>query len=401
MISTQETDRKRYSVAVIGGGASGLMCAAFLAKYGAKDVVVLERNDRVGKKLSATGNGQGNITNRNMNIGHYFTDSPDKAEKILSAFDEKATVSFLEELGGLFECDERGRVYPASRQASSVVDLLRGYLAFNGVEIKLGFFAKELSYKNCFSIGGDNETVFADTVVLCGGGKAQKNFGSDGNAYSLARSFGHTLTKLYPSLVQMKTDTEPIKTLRGLRVDARLTASVNGRILGQSRGDVLFTEYGISGNAAFCLSPYLADQERAEISVEFLPDVDREKLQQTIANKMQRRRDIEKTELLGCILNNQIGRSVAKRASSFSAEAFVSAIKDFRLQYRGTLGFDYAQATKGGIPLTETDDLLQSKRRKGLYFCGEILNVDGECGGYNLQWAFSSAYAAARGILKI
>lgn len=391
---------KRYLIAIVGGGAAGLMAAALLSFHGQNNFILLERNERLGKKLSATGNGQGNLTNLFMDRSHYYSDDLEKAERVLQAFNEKEVLSFLESLGGFFEADERGRVYPASRQASSLTDLLRGYLSSRGVEVKTGFFVKEISFAQGFSLVGENEKVFADNVFLCGGGLAQKNFGSDGNAYAIAKSFSHSVTQLYPSLVQMKTDADSVKGLRGIRADVRLSAYENGKKIGSASGDVIFTDYGISGNAVFSLSSQVAGRDKVSLSIEFLPRVSRERLISAIQQKMRERKDIEKNELLGCFLNNQIGRNVMKRVKNYTAEEIVSSAKDYRLEYRGTLGFDSAQVTKGGIPLLEVDEKLQSKKQKGLYFCGEILNVDGDCGGYNLQWAFSSAYAAAKNFFR-
>ncbi len=389
---------KKYDIAIVGGGASGLLLSCLLAERGKKNFILLERNDRLGKKLSATGNGQGNITNLDMSAEHFYSDEREKVSSLLSRFSQRELLSFLEKLGGLFEADERGRVYPASKQASSVTDLLRGYLAAKGVFVRTGFFVREVTCSEGFCLKGEGEELLCSRLVLCGGGMAQKNFGSDGNMYELAKKFGHTVIEPHPSLVQVKTDAEPIKGLKGIRADVRLSAFDGGKMLGVSEGDVIFTDYGVSGNAVFYLSPKLADRTSATLSIEFLPNVTREKLVSLLRNKIASRKDVEKSEILGCFLNNQIGRNVVRRAPAFTAEALVDTLKDYKLQYKGTLGFDYAQVTRGGVPLKETDPALQSKKKKNLYFCGELLNVDGDCGGYNLQWAFASAYCAAEGI---
>jgi len=384
-----------FEVAIIGGGAAGLACAAMLAKENFNGVTLIERGERLGKKLSATGNGQGNVTNADMNISHYYSDDLGKIERLISSFDNEAVVRFLSSLGGLFGADEKGRVYPASRQASSVTDLLRNYIVKRGVEVKTDFFASDISFSNGFFI--INGEISSRKVIMCGGGKAQKSFGSDGNMYSLAKKFGHTVTPLYPSLVQLKTDTEHIKTLRGIRCDVALSAIADGRVIASSKGDVIFTEYGISGNAVFALSPKIADLKGCSLSISFLPCFKDGEILSAIKNRLAL--GVERGELLGGILNNQIGRAVMKRVNGASPEEILYSLRNFTLLFKGTLGFDYAQVTKGGIPLKETDEGLQSLKREGLYFCGEILNVDGDCGGYNLQWAFSSAYAAAKAIV--
>lgn len=384
-----------------------MFLAARLAEK--KSVLLLERGERVGRKLSATGNGQGNVTNENLNESRYFSSEVKNRERIsqvLARFGKADTLSFLEELGGLFAADERGRVYPTGRQASAVTDLLRGGLRKSGADVRLGYMVKRIKKgENGFVVTatfeGAEKDFYADDVVLCTGGKAAKNFGSDGNGYVLAQAFSHTVTPLYPSLVQLKTDTAYIKTLKGIRVNGALVEGrVNGRKIAEERGDVIFTDYGVSGDAIFRISAFLVDRlgEGAELSVDLLPDVSEERLFAALERK--RKSGTEYGELLCGILNNQVGRCVTKRYQNATTEELVLAVKGFTLPVRGSLGFDYAQVTKGGVPLAEVDENLQSKLCKGLYFAGEILDVDGECGGYNLQWAFSSAAIVAQAILK-
>lgn len=394
---------KEKKVVILGGGASGLFCALMLSLGGVGNIAVLERGERVGRKLSATGNGQGNITNLRFGAEHYFTDERQKAERILNSFPPASLIAFLEDLGGLFEADEKGRVYPTGRQASAVTDLLRFALADRGVEIVTGFCAQKIEKrKGGFLLSnGEGKGVAADFLVLATGGRAAGNFGTDGTAYGLVKSLGHTVTPLFPALVQLKTETEDIRTLKGIRADCVAYAYDGERELAHVRGDVIFTDYGISGNAAFFLSSYLTDGDSPWVRLEFLPDTKTEKLLSILRRKANGNRE----ELLGCILNNQLGRAVLRRVrretGDVSAENVAAYVKDFRLRVTGTLGFDYAQVTRGGIPMSEVTDGLESKIVSGAYFCGEILNVDGECGGYNLQWAFSSAKRVADSILTL
>ncbi len=409
--SYNKTVMKRYATAIIGGGAAGLFCAAALGNT--EGVLVAERGERAGRKLSATGNGQGNITNLRMSPEHYFHLGGDPAGitvHALSEYGECDMISFLESLGGLFLADERGRVYPAGRQASAVTDLLRFTLARKGVRMQTQTRVMSLQRQSGrFLLEAEGpegkETFSADRVVLCTGGKAAKNFGTDGSAYALAEGLGHTVTKLYPSLVQLETERGPIRGLKGIRAEAELTAysgQGKGRTrLARVRGDVIFTDYGISGDAVFRLSAFLTEKlagERITVSIGFLPDVPEEKLCSALIRKHDRFPDIPEGELLCGILNNQLGRAVARSCAEKSAEALARKAKDFSLSVTGSLGFDSAQVTKGGIPLSEVDETLQSRLVKGLYFAGEILDVDGECGGYNLQWAYSSARVVAAAI---
>lgn len=375
---------KQYQVAIVGGGASGLVLAAMLVQSGVQNIVVLDRNDRIGKKLSATGNGQGNVTNLHMGREYYFSSDPELVNSVLSSFTQEDTIRFFTSLGGYFFADERGRVYPASKQASSVTDLLRYYLA-GKVEIRCS--SRVVSVKNHIVVLESGELLSARFIVLCVGGKAAKQFGTDGSAYALATELGHSLTPLYPSLVQLKTDTSRTKTWKGIRVDGLLRyESVS------MRGDIIFTDYGISGDAVFRLSPYLAGKQSATIHLTFLPDADQETLFSLLKQKC-----VPEGELLCGILNNQIGRSLVKYGKT--AEGIVALMRDFPISVSGTLGFSYAQVTKGGIPMNEVTACLESKMAENLFFCGEILDVDGACGGYNLQWAFSSAAAVAKEIV--
>jgi len=390
---------KSYHIVIIGGGASGLFLASLLGK---NNYVLIERGGRLGKKLSSTGNGQGNITNAEISAEHYFTDDGEKLNKILSAFGKDELLGYLSSLGGMFSAGENGRIYPTSRQASSVTDLLiasvKGDVLLNTLvtDIKKSGGGYIISVEER-SFEGEIKKyqIFADIVAVCAGGKAQKQFGTDGNFYPVLKSLGHSLTPLYPALVQIKTDIDDIKTLRGIRSFVRLKAASNGEILSSVLGDVIFTEYGISGNAAFFISSYLSDKKEGEIYIEFLPDIPAEDIIEAIRAKQKN--GCREEELLSCIVNNQIGRRIIYRSDK-TAEGIAAVLKKFTLNYRGTLGFDYAQVTRGGVPLKEVDEHMQSAFNKGLYICGEALNVDGECGGYNLQFAFSSAFAAFKGI---
>ncbi len=370
-------------IAVIGGGAAGMACAVMLARKGFS-VCILERGERLGRKLSATGNGQGNVTNLDISGRHYFTDEPSRLQKILGNFSAKDCVRFLESMGGIFLPDERGRVYPAGRQASAVTDLFRRELSSLGVSICCGAQVRSLAYDGGFSLGWEGGHMRADAVVLSAGGKAARHFGTDGSAYALACGFGHTVTPLSPALVKLKCDPKEVRSLKGIRVEAGVKLLRGNRLLFEGKGDVLFAEGGVSGDAVFRASSYA--KEGDTLVIDFLPCVEKER----IAAAMEKG---EGAESLLCVVNNGLARALAARKQDL-----LSLIKAFPLEVKGTFGFDEAQVTKGGIPLFETDDDLMSIFREGLYFAGEILNVDGECGGYNLHFAFASAHAVSEGM---
>ncbi len=396
----------KLNTAIIGGGASGLFLASLLSQT-SKGVAVFERGERVGKKLSATGNGQGNITNALIKETAYFSSTREgamRAEKQVNCYDENSLCEFFRSLGVLVFFDERGRGYPTSRQASALTDALRysidkrGVSTFTGVQI----VALEKRGDTFILTANSGEKYEAEKVALCTGGKAAKNFGTDGAAYALAQGFGHTITPLYPSLVQLKTDTAAIRGLKGIRVfDAKVTANwtENGAKKSYALGgDVIFTDYGVSGDAIFRLSAFIAAKKDVSLSIDFLPNVDEETLLQALKNKKAAFPDLADIERLCGIVNNQVGRAVMKTVGGAKDEVVAKAVKNFTLSVKGSLGFDYAQVTKGGIPLDEVDDNLQSKKVKGLYFAGEILDIDGECGGFNLQWAYASACTVAKAL---
>lgn len=402
---------EKITTAIIGGGAAGLFLSSMLCLDGEK-TILFERGERVGRKLSATGNGQGNVTNVNAGKEKYFSSTAfgaRRGEELIARYGAETLFSHLESLGLLLITDERGRVYPAGRQASAITDALRFSTAGTGVEIRTGEKVVGLEkQKNGFSLRAETaegvKTYLARQVVLCTGGKAAKNFGSDGAGYALAKTLGHTVTPLFPSLVQLKTDVTKTKTLKGIRVaDAGVTAVWRERGKEQRlrlTGDVLFTEYGISGDAIFRISAFVADKisDGVEIFVDFLPQFTQEKVLEVLSRKRATFPNTPFGELLCGIVNNQVGRAVMKCVALEDLQSAARLVKAFPIRPTGTLGFDYAQVTKGGVPLEEVDENLQSKLCEGLYFAGEILDIDGQCGGFNLQWAYASACAVAAAI---
>ncbi len=396
-----------YKILIVGGGASGLFLANALFNKGfpLSDILLIERGDRLGRKLSATGNGQGNITNLSVRKGGYFSATAagvSRAQAIVENFNQNTLAGFFEGLGVPLVADERGRIYPASKQASALTDALR--LRLQKLPVRFNEKVVDIQKQNNIftvkSVTSEGEKTYrAEKVILCAGGKAAKNFGTDGNAYALAQNLGHTLTPLFPSLVQLKTDTAHIKNLKGIRVnDGQIT--VEGQPNLSMRGDIIFTDYGISGDAVFRLSAYIADGLTAGVPllIDFLPKITVEEVAKLLLQKQTAYPALPKEELLFGIVNNQIGRAIFRRANGNIQKAS-ALVKAFPITATGSLGFDYAQVTKGGISLAEVDGDLQSKLVENLYFTGEILDIDGVCGGYNLQWAFSSANQVAKSIL--
>ncbi len=406
-------DMEKIQTAIIGGGAAGLVLATSLQEN--EKTVVFERGDRVGKKLSATGNGQGNVTNLAADREEYFSFSGGGAlaRDTVARYNPQSLVSFFEKAGLLLQADARDRVYPAGRQASALTDALRFLAAKRGVELCVKTRVLDLEKDGRgFVLTVQTEEnpvrkIYAERVVLCTGGTVARAFGTDGTAYALAQKFGHTLTPLYPSLVQLKADTKELRSLKGIRVaDAEVTAlfsEISGGTLRKRsvkvKGDIMFADYGVSGDSIFRLSAFLTHRidDGVAISIDFLPEFEEERIFVALQKKREAFPELATGELLCGFVNNQIARVVMKRAKE-DLKAAAHIVKAFTLTITGHLGLDSAQVTKGGVRIDEVDCDLQSKKQKGLYFAGEILDVDGQCGGYNLQWAYSSARAVAAAI---
>ena len=403
----------KIKTAIIGGGASGLVLASALKNQ--EKTVVFERGERVGKKLSATGNGQGNVSNLGVVQDEYFSFSGGAglAKRIISRYDNASLTEYFQNAGLLLITDERGRIYPAGRQASALTDALRNLLSTReNVELRLKTRVVDLEKSgNGFTLtvekDGERQRVFAERVVLCAGGTVARSFGTDGTAYALAQKFGHTLTPLFPSLVQLKADSKELRSLKGIRVANALVKALyselsDGSLKSRSvkvKGDIMFADYGVSGDTIFRLSAFLTHRisDGVAISIDFLPDFDEQEILLALEKKRKQFPALETSELLCGFINNQIARAVMKRAKGDLAVA-ARLVKAFTLTITGHLGLDCAQVTMGGVRMDEIDESLQSKKQKGLYFAGEMLDIDGQCGGYNLQWAYASARHVATAI---
>ena len=393
---------KFYKVAIIGGGSAGILNAVELLSgdncLNGEDVVILERNDRIGKKLISTGNGQGNLFNADFSSKYYHGESA-----FIDSFVRNANkidvVNYFKSLGIYTTTLKDGKMYPISKQATSVLDLLRAFLLSKGCEIITGVTVNGVKKKgDAFTVFSDGMEIRVESVVLATGGKSQKQFGTDGTSYAIAQRLGHKLTDLYPSLVQVKTDLSKIKGLKGLKETAKVTAYDGNRELKSAFGEVLFTEYGVSGNAVFTVSGELASVKNPIIAIEFMPDFTRDEIL-TILTEREKAGYMTGELYLCGLINKRIGQAVCKASKSLSVKDVVSELKNFRLQVTGNLGFNYSQVTKGGIVTLDVDaDTMESKLVENLYLIGEMLDIDGDCGGYNLTFAFVSGIVSAKRI---
>ncbi len=401
---------KQWHTVIIGGGASGLAAAVFCARIlGGEKVLLLEKAPRVGKKLLATGNGTCNITNRRADVSHYHGANALFAEPALSAFPPQACVDFFESLGIVCSSREEGREYPLCEQAAAVLDCLRLEMNALGVREQCGAAVTAIRPENGgFAVLTAESTMYARHVIVATGGAAAPALGGSAEGYALATALGHRKTPLFPSIVQVKTDTTFVKAMKGLRTDAAVSFILNGETLCSTVGELLFTEYGISGPAVMQISRAVGDWERRkngtmEAIIDLLPAFSEEDLIAHLGSRPARTAE----DFLTGLLHKRIGQTVC-RAAGFSLSDMVSdyrrlaaTIKRFTVKVIGTQGFGGAQVTAGGIDIGDIDpNTMQSRLIPNLYLIGEMLDIDGDCGGYNLQWAWASAYAAARAVSK-
>lgn len=395
-----------YKTVIIGGGFSGLVAACTLGEAFGEKIAIAEGNDRVAKKILATGNGRCNLTNSAIAAKAYRAEPPEFIGYALEKFDsEKLCEKFYSY--GVPVTFEGDKGYPLSKQASCVADALRFKCEDCGVKVFTDFKCDKIA-KNAdgtFSVYSRGRELRGEKVLLACGGAAGKAYGTDGSGYALAKSLGHTVTEIYPSLVQLKTQTDKIRGLKGIKCVAEVCALSDGKVASTSTGDVLFTDYGVSGNAIFSVSSAISGAKNAELVLSFVPEKTQAELTEIIKNAIFALPDKSGEEVLGGIVNKRVARAVLKAADCGAeiryAAKIARTLKNFTLKVEGTLGFDCAQVTHGGVRLTEVNPrTMESKIVKGLYFSGEILDVDGDCGGFNLQWAFSSGSAAAVAIIN-
>ncbi|MEG1633296.1 MAG: NAD(P)/FAD-dependent oxidoreductase [Oscillospiraceae bacterium] len=398
------------TVAVIGAGASGMTAALTAARAGCR-VILFERQARVGRKLMATGNGRCNLTNLGAAPKNYHGGRQDFAAPALAAFPPSATLQFFRELGLLTVTEEGGRVYPLSNSANSVADVLRYALDAAGVELMAPAPARGIRRSGKgFVITTDEKELPADAVIIACGGMAGEKLGGVKDGYDLLMSLGHSRTALRPALVQITTDNTYPRALKGIKADTRLTLLSDGGTPATAEGELLFTESGVSGPAAFDLSRAVAAAGDAKltISADFLREYTEGEVFLLLCARRAAAGALPTSEILTGALHNRLGRMVVKYAGlpadtplaelgDASLHALAAACKSFLLPVRGTEGFANAQVTAGGIKTTEFDaETLQSRLVPSLFACGEVLDVDGDCGGYNLQWAWASGRLAGK-----
>ena len=393
-------------IGIIGAGASGMAAALAAAENENVQVILMERQARVGRKLAATGNGRCNLTNLHADHQTYHGDDAAFAAPALKQFDVQNTLSWFRAMGLYTVAEESGRVYPYSDQANSVVDVLRFALEKPNIQLLTGFEVKKAKKTDGgFRVESANEVIFCDKLIVACGGLAGTKLGGSMAGYQLLRSFGHKCTKLRPALVQLKSSWKGCTSLKGVRTACKVQIQHDGKLHSESRGDLQFTEYGLSGPVIFEVSRDACQGSgNWTARLDFLPGQDAS----WICQQLLRRKDThwKAEDLLTGILHNRLGRVLTQSAgiSSYVPIAqledeeigrVVDAVKSFEVSLTEPLGMDAAQVTAGGIMTSEfNSQTMESCLIPGLYACGEVLDIDGNCGGYNLQWAWSSGRLA-------
>lgn len=399
-----------YDIAVVGGGASGMMAAVEAARAGAR-VVLLEAQQRAGRKLLASGNGRCNLTNRLLTAQNYHGDN-EKAAHVWERCPPELIIREFRRFGLLCRELEEGRVYPYSLQASTVQKLLLRLLENLGVALRCGFFVENITReKKGFVIAAPSESLRAQRVIIASGGKAAPQLGGGESGYELVRALGHTVTPLFPALVQLAVPRSRVKALKGARALVAASLLVDGRVRKTVRGEVLFAEAALSGICIFELSRVygaLSEQEQknACVRLDFMPDYEIGDIKQLL--KGTREAAFHGADAAEGLLNRLIAQELAHRVlpKQYRTEQelnprqlsqLAAAVKQFDFPVTGTLGWEHAQVTAGGVPLAEIDEnTMESRLCPGVYFAGEILNIDGDCGGFNLHWAWSTGIIAGK-----
>jgi predicted Rossmann fold flavoprotein len=406
--------KAKNQVIVVGGGAAGMIAAISARRLGA-NVTILERNQRVGKKILATGNGRCNFTNINTNITYYHGNNPKFAYSALSNFSAEQTLRFFEKLGIAHKVEDLGKVFPMSDQASSILDVLLYELNTLGVNIVCESRVVDIEKENSrFTIKLENGNSYkCDKVIIATGGKAMPSSGSDGSGYEIAMKLGHSITSVFPALVQLMLEGSFFKRIDGVKFVGTAEIIHNNKSIVKDRGDILFANYGVSGPPILQISrkagELLNQNKEAYLKISIIDTMSGEELGELIKKRINydKKKPVDfsfigliNKRLIPVILTEAGVDDIKKPAANLSAKeqiAVADILTGWRFKIRGTKGWQSAQTTAGGVDTQEINqNTMESKLVKGLFFAGEIIDIDGQCGGFNLQWAWSSGYIAGQ-----
>ena len=393
-------------IGIIGGGASGMAAALAAAEKESVQVLLFERQARLGRKLLATGNGRCNLSNRDACPDFYYGEDADFTGPALERYPVSETLQWFRNMGLVTVTEESGRIYPYSDQANSVLDVLRFALEKPNIQVLTGFEVTKVKKTDAgFVVENGEESYCCQKLIIACGGLAGTKLGGSLSGYKLLQKLGHHCTQLRPTLVQLRADWIHCASLKGVRANCWAEISRNGKLHSAGKGEIQFTEYGLSGPVIFEVSRD-ACREKGEwiCKLDLMPDMEVEDLMALL--RPRKATNLASEELLTGILHNRLGRVVVKEAGvslhapirqleDWELENVCHRIKELVVPLTEPMGMDSAQVTAGGIVTAEFDpETMESKLVPGLYACGEVLDIDGDCGGFNLQWAWSSGRCA-------
>ena len=401
-------------IAIIGAGASGMTCAINIKRNNpSSEVVILEKNNICGKKILLTGNGKCNYWNLDQDISHYHSSNMELLSKIENEVNRENTLLFFDSLG-IVPRIKNGYFYPYSNQASAIQTCLIKEINVLGIKI-INEEVLSVNYEKNFMIKTNQQIIIADKVVISTGSKAYPKTGSDGFGYELAKSFNHRIIKPLPALVQLKTK-ETCKEWDGIRTDVKVSSFENNELVRTTEGEILLTDYGVSGICIFQLSGRIArgidHKYKESIVINFLPMLENNDFIKYMDERNNKLKNRNISELLDTFINYKLSNVLLKKCgiervltweclSKLQKEILSKTFTSYELEVIGTNSFDNSQVCSGGIPLDEINiNTLESVKQQGLYFTGEILDVDGDCGGYNLGFAFLSGILVGKAIGK-
>lgn len=384
-------------VVIIGGGASGMMAAIQAARTGAA-VTLLEHNEKPGKKILATGNGRCNLTNLVQEPSRYRSSQPDFPWKIITQYQLEDTLAFFSELG-IYTKDRNGWVYPYSDQAAGVAQVLELEARHQKVKIKTTEEVTDILREDGqYLVKTATWQYPCDSVIISCGSSASNVEGSSTTGYELAEKLGHTVVKPLPSLCGIRGKDNYYAKWAGSRMDGRITLEIDGETVGEEQGEILFTEYGISGIGVFQLSRYAVrgtdEGKIATYHLDLMPQLTKEELVKLLLDRQQAGSYKNPQELLIGLLPRKMIDVLVKK--TYEPEKIAERLKDWQVPVKGAYALQQAQICSGGVDPRELTEQLESRLHPGIYFTGEVIDVDGPCGGYNLQWAWSSGAVAGR-----
>lgn len=383
-----------------------MLTAILLARKSSDfDITIIEKNNKLGKKLLATGNGRCNFTNEKMESSCYYSNAKDDSEannfvkKVLAGFDEKSVRELFLELG-LMSKEKDGYVYPYSNQASTVVEMLKRNLSYYKIKVRLEETVEAVEQLDSseFVVETNENCYHADKLVLACGGMAASKLGGTTLGYRLAKHMGHSIEPCLPALTGYRCKEKFLKAFSGVRIQGTLTLLVDGKEVAKDQGEIQCVLDGISGIPAFQLchiaSKALHNKKKVSGAIDFLPNIEKEEL---LSYLQEQKKKWDMRAVLCGLVNEKCVDEILMRSKGI--EGVCDTLKNFTFSIEDTFGFEKSQVTAGGVSLSELDsETMESKLHKGLYLLGELVDVDGICGGYNLQWAWSTAYACANAI---